>query len=162
MFEEKRKKIFDMMKQLHEKHDKEEHEIKSKITDKVELEDYYQNQKNHNYKDLTDVYIFKDDINKGDIYFGLYLINYEHIDSIALDKDYQPLPLNKRLLFEYGAVVSFPVDNYILDISGVFGGIEEDKETAINKYNQLRQYINMMSEEKLLNAIEKNILKELN
>lgn len=148
-----------MIKQLHEKQHKEKHEITSKIVDKVELEDSYKNQ---NHKDLTDVYIFKDDINKGDISFGLYLINYEHIDPIVLDKDYQPLPLNKKLLFEYGAVVSFPVDNYDLDISGIFGGIEEDKDIATNKYNQLRQYINMMSEEKLLDAIEKNILKELN
>lgn len=108
------------------------------------------------------MYIFKDDINKGDIYFGLYLINYEHTDPISLDNDYQPLPLDKRLLFEYGVVISFPVDNYDLNISGAFGGIEEDKEIATNKYNQLRQYINTMSEEKILDAIEKKFLKELN
>lgn len=108
------------------------------------------------------MYIFKDDINKGDIYFGLYLINYEHTDPISLDNDYQPLPLNKRLLFEYGVVISFPVDNYDLNISGAFGGIEEDKEIATNKYNQLRQYINTMSEEKILDAIEKKFLKKLN
>ena len=159
MLEEKRKNIFNLMKELQDKQHKELHEVIPKIDDGVNLDDF---SKNHSNRDLKDVYIFKDDINKGNISFGLYLINYEHTDLIALDKDYQPLPLNKRLLFEYGAVVSFPVGNYDLDISGVFGGIEEDKETAINKYNQLRQYINMMSEEKLLDAIEKNILKELN
>lgn len=96
--------------------------------------------KNHSNRNLKNVYIIKDDINKGNISFELYLINYEHTDPIALDKDYQPLPLNKRLFFEYGAVASFPVGNYDLDISGVFDGIEKDKETAINKYQHLRHY----------------------
>ena len=109
MLEEKRKNIFNLMKELQDKQHKELHEVIPKIDDGVNLDDF---SKNHSNRDLKDVYIFKDDINKGNISFGLYLINYEHTDPIVLDKDYQPLPLNKRLLFEYGAVVSLPVCNY--------------------------------------------------
>ena len=95
MLEEKRKNIFNLMKELQDKQHKELHEVIPKIDDRVNSDDF---SKNHSNRDLKDIYIFKDDINKGNVTFGLYLINYEHTDPIALDKDYQPLPLKKRLL----------------------------------------------------------------
>lgn len=171
MINEKFKEVFELSNQLQEKNYKKDYENLSKIDKSIgTFEEYVEKEKQQSNREIPeekrkiidDAYISKDEIEKSTLKFDLYLFKLKHIDPIEFDENYKPLPLKEKDIYEYGAVVSFPVGNYDLDISGVFGGIEEDKENAINKYNQLRQYINMMSEEKLLDAIEKNILKELN
>lgn len=130
------------------------------------FDNYKKNEMNNKIKDknemVNDVFVCRDDVNKDNLSVGMYLINYEHIEPIKLDDDYKPLPLDKKTIFEYGTVISFLYKNQEFNISGMFGGTELSKDSAINKYNELKKYIVDTTEDTLLDAIKNNILEELN
>lgn len=167
LLEDRCKKIYNLVKKIQDKQYEREYNSLVEMGYKVgTLKEFIDNDKarfNKNEKhDLKDVYILKDNINKGHISVGMYLINYGHTMPITLDKDYKPLPLNKKMLFEYGTVISFVLDDYILDINGMFSGVDESKDNAIDSYKKLKEKIINMSEDELLTAIEKQVLNELN
>lgn len=167
MLEDKIASIFDLAKELQDKKLKEEYTELAKIDATIgSFDNYKKNEMNNKIKDknemVNDVFVCRDDVNKDNLSVGMYLINYEHIEPIKLDDDYKPLPLDKKTIFEYGTVISFLYKNQEFNISGMFGGTELSKDSAINKYNELKKYIVDTTEDTLLDAIKNNILEELN
>lgn len=167
MLEEKIASIFDLAKELQDKKLKEEYTELAKMDATIgSFDNYKKNEMNNKIKDknemVNDVFVCRDDVNKDNLSVGMYLINYEHIEPIKLDDDYKPLPLDKKTIFEYGTVISFLYKNQEFNISGMFGGTELSKDSAINKYNELKKYIVDTTEDTLLDAIKNNILEELN
>ncbi len=167
MLEDKVASIFDLVKELQDKKLKEEYIKLAKIDATIgSFDNYKKNEMNNKIKNendmLNNVFICRDDINKNNLSIGMYLINYEHIEPIKLDDDYNPLPLDKKTIFEYGTVISFPYKKQEFYICGMFGGIELRKDIAINKYNKLKKYIIDITEDNLLDVIKNNILEELN
>lgn len=158
--------ILNLAKKLESKRLKDEYEVLSKTGDFGSFENYklfepkkkdYQKESN-----LNNCYIFKDTINKDKISVGMYLINYEHIEPPVLDEDYRPLPQEKNKCYEYSTVISFPFINPELNISGIFRGVEKDKNVAINKYEEIKNFLISSSESRILEEVEKCILKLLN
>ena len=167
MLEDKIASIFDLAKELQDKKLKEEYTELAKMDATIgSFDNYKKNEMNNKIKDknemVNDVFVCRDDVNKDNLIVGMYLINYEHIEPIKLDDDYKPLPLDKKTIFEYGTVISFLYKNQEFNISGMFGGTELSKDSAINKYNELKKYIVDTTEDTLLDAIKNNILEELN
>ncbi len=167
MLEDKIASIFDLAKELQDKKLKEEYTELAKMDATIgSFDNYKKNEMNNKIKDknemVNDVFVCRDDVNKDNLSVGMYLINYEHIEPIKLDDDYKPLPLDKKTIFEYGTVISFLYKNQEFNISGMFGGTELSKDSAINKYNELKKYIVDTTEDTLLDAIKNNILEELN
>lgn len=167
MLEDKIASIFDLAKELQDKKLKEEYTELAKMDATIgSFDNYKKNEMNNKIKDknemVNDVFVCRDDVNKDNLSVGMYLINYEHIEPIKLDDDYKPLPLDKKTIFEYGTVISFLYENQEFNISGMFGGTELSKDSAINKYNELKKYIVDTTEDTLLDAIKNNILEELN
>lgn len=167
MLEDKIASIFDLAKELQDKKLKEEYTELAKMDATIgSFDNYKKNELNNKIKDknemVNDVFVCRDDVNKDNLSVGMYLINYEHIEPIKLDDDYKPLPLDRKTVFEYGTVISFLYKNQEFNISGMFGGTELSKDSAINKYNELKKYIVDTTEDTLLDAIKNNILEELN
>lgn len=167
MLEDKIASIFDLAKELQDKKLKEEYTELAKMDATIgSFDNYKKNEMNNKIKDknemVNDVFVCRDDVNKDNLSVGMYLINYEHIEPIKLDDDYKPLPLDKKTIFEYGTVISFLYKNQEFNISGMFSGTELSKDSAINKYNELKKYIVDTTEDTLLDAIKNNILEELN
>ena len=167
MLEDKIASIFDLAKELQDKKVKEQYSELAKMDATIgSFDNYKKNEMNNKIKDknemVNDVFVCRDDVNKDNLSVGMYLINYEHIEPIKLDDDYKPLPLDKKTIFEYGTVISFLYKNQEFNISGMFGGTELSKDSAINKYNELKKYIVDTTEDTLLDAIKNNILEELN
>ncbi|HIS11725.1 MAG TPA: hypothetical protein IAB40_01300 [Candidatus Onthocola stercoravium] len=167
MLEDKIASIFDLAKELQDKKLKEEYTELAKMDATIgSFDNYKKNEMSNKIKDknemVNDVFVCRDDVNKDNLSVGMYLINYEHIEPIKLDDDYKPLPLDKKTIFEYGTVISFLYKNQEFNISGMFGGTELSKDSAINKYNELKKYIVDTTEDTLLDAIKNNILEELN
>lgn len=146
MLEDKIASIFDLAKELQDKKLKEEYTELAKMDATIgSFDNYKKNEMNNKIKDknemVNDVFVCRDDVNKDNLSVGMYLINYEHIEPIKLDDDYKTLPLDKKTIFEYGTVISFLYKNQEFNISGMFGGTELSKDSAINKYNELKKYI---------------------
>ena len=145
MLEDKIASIFDLAKELQDKKLKEEYTELAKMDATIgSFDNYKKNEMSNKIKDknemVNDVFVCRDDVNKDNLSVGMYLINYEHIEPIKLDDDYKPLPLDKKTIFEYGTVISFLYKNQEFNISGMFGGTELSKDSAINKYNELKNY----------------------
>lgn len=115
--------------------------------------------KNNHYKDAV---LFKDVMEKESLLINLYLIKFKHISPPALDKEYKPLPLKEKTIYEYGAVITFEDVSGQYAIENAFSGIEDTKELAEIKYKSLQDEINRMTEEELLDKLERYILDELN
>ena len=167
LLEDRCKKIYNLVKTLQDKQYEKEYNSLVEMGHEVgTLKEFIDNDKSKFIKekkrDLDNVYILNDNINKEHISIGMYLINYEHTTPVTLDEDYKPLPLGQKILFEYGTVISFILNDYTLDINGMFSGVEESKEKAIDSYEKLKLKIINMSEDELLTAIEKRALNELN
>lgn len=171
MINDKFKKIYKLSEQLHQKYLKQDYERLLKIDDSIgAFEDYVKdnNRDDDNAlseerkKRVEESYISRDNIENDDITFGLYLFRYNHIDPIKFDDNYKPLPLTEKEIFEYGTVVTLTDEEGYYNISGVFGGIDYDKNNAIKEYNILKNHIKNSSTEEILDEIEKSILDQLN
>jgi len=165
------KKVFELSQKLQEKNDRKLYDELSKIDDKMEsFEEFIENERKESEKEISeerkkrveDAYISKDKIVKDTLTFDLYLFHHTRIDPIEFDENYKPLPLNEKEIYEYGAVVSMEDEKGYYNISGVFGGVEEDDHFAKDKYNALKTKIQNTSEDELLDDIEKQILKQIN
>lgn len=164
------KKIYELSTELQQKYYRQDYERLLQIDNNIGTFNEFVENENTKLKNissdknqnLNDIYISKDNIQKDNITFELYLIHYIHTDPTMLDKNYHVLPLTEKEIFEYGAIVSLTDDNGFYDISGVFGGIENNKEDAILKYNTLKDMIEKKSIIELLDEIEDSILQQLN
>ena len=106
--------------------------------------------------------IINDVIKKGNISINLYLINFKHIEQPELDKNYKPLPLREKNIYEYGTVITFEDVSGEYAIENAFSGIEDTKELAEIKYKNLKEEMCKMTEKEIMNKLEKHILDELN
>lgn len=171
MENDKFKKVFKLSQKLQEKNDKKLYDELFKIDNKMESFDkFLENLRKESEKELSEerkkrveeAYISKDKIVKESLTFDLYLFHHTRIELIEFDEDYKPLPLNKKEIYEYGAVVSMEDENGYYNISGIFGGIDEDEHFAKDKYIVLKNKIQNTSEDELLDDIENQILKQIN
>ncbi len=170
MIDIKFKKIYELSKELQQKYYKQDYDRLLQIDNNIGTFDEYVEHENKKQKNISsdinknsnDAYISKDIIQKDKITFRLYLIHYIHSDPTMLDENYHVLSLTEKEIFEYGATVSLTNDSGSYDISGVFGGIEDNKEDAILKYNALKNMIEKKSVMELLEKMEKSILEQLN
>lgn len=171
MINEMFKEVFELSNQLQEKNYKKDYENLSKIDKSIgTFEEYVEEQKQQSNREIPkekrkiidDAYISKDEIEKSTLKIDLYLFKLKHIDPIEFDENYKPLPLKEKDIYEYGAVVSMEDENGYYNISGVFGGVDNDEHFALDKYNALKSRVQNTSEEDLLNEIKNEILKQLN
>ena len=70
--------------------------------------------------------------------------------------------MEEKTIYEYGAVITFEDVSGQYAIENAFSGIEDTKELAEIKYKSLQDEINRMTEEELLDKLERYILDELN
>ena len=166
MVEERLEKIYHQMEELQEKKYKEQYDRLLDFDKSIgSFEDYLKREKeiydNVEVKQdkLADAFLERDSIRKDNISIDLYLIHYNHVDSVQLDENYRPLPLNEREIFEYGSVITFNVNDGKCNINGLFSGIEKDKINAMIKYNDLKEKMYTLSENEILDIIEKDIQK---
>lgn len=166
MVEERLEKIYHQMEELQEKKYKEQYNKLLDFDKSIgSFEDYLKREKeiydNVEVKQdkLADAFLERDSIRKNNISIDLYLIHYNHVDSVQLDENYRPLPLNERKVFEYGSVITFNVKDGQYNINGLFSGIEKDKINAMIKYNDLKEKMYTLSENEILDIIEKDIQK---
>lgn len=166
MVEERLKKIYHQMEELQEKKYKEQYNKLLDFDKSIgSFEDYLKREKeiydNVEVKQdkLADAFLERDSIRKDNISIDLYLIHYNHVDSVQLDENYRPLPLNEREVFEYGSVITFNVKDGQYNMNGLFSGIEKDKINAMIKYNDLKEKMYTLSENEILDIIEKDIQK---
>ena len=165
--EDKFKTLYNLIKKLQEKKYIDTYNELAKVDNNIgTLQDFIYSEENKytndNESSLNDIYIKKDKIQKENLIIDLYLINYEHIDPITLDDNYKPSQLNKRELFEYGTVISLNTVNGLYSINGMFSDVEDEKNSAIIKYDELKNKMANLSEEELLIEIEKRVKFELN
>ena len=165
------KEVFELSKKLQEKHYKDIYDELSKSNKKIgTFEEFIERERQELNKEIPedkkvnieDAYISKDIIEKDNTKIYLYLFHYTHFNPLEFDENYKPLPLTDKELCEYGATIAVEDEKDHYDISGAFGGVEDDEHIAKDKYNALKLRIEKMSEDKLLNDMKKDILKQLN
>ena len=168
MIDVRLKKIFELAKEVEENNYEKEYENLLQIDnsicsfrDYVKKEDEKFNNVEVDNKKVEDTYIEKEEIKKDSVLFSLYLIHYNHINSIEFDNDYKPLPLKEKELYEYGTIISFSDNVGKYRINNLLGGIEEDKTLAIKKYAELKNIIQNKSKDELLEMIENNLKNQL-
>lgn len=166
MVEERLEKIYHQMEELQEKKYKEQYDKLLDFDKSIgSFENYLKREKeiydNVEVKqdELADAFLERDSIRKDNISIDLYLIHYNHVDSVQLDENYRPLPLNEREVFEYGSVITFNIKDGQYNINGLFSGIEKDKINAMIKYNDLKEKMYTLSENEILDIVEKDIQK---
>ncbi len=115
--------------------------------------------KNNHYKDAI---IFTDIVKKESLLINLYLIKFKHIFPPELDKEYKPLPLKEQIIYEYGAIITLEDTFGEYTIENAFSGTENAKELAEIKYQNLKEELKEMTEEKVIDKLERYILSELN
>ena len=165
------KEVFDLSNQLQEKNYRKSYNELSKLDKSIgTFEEYVEQEKQHFDREIPvekkekikNLYISKDEIKKENLKFDLYLFHLTHTSPIEFDENYKPLPLKENEVYEYGAVVSLEDESGYYNISGVFGGVEDDEELAKEKYNALKIKVENSSEEQLLDNIKNEILKQIN
>ena len=166
MVEEKLKRIYNLMEELQEKRYKEQYDKLLEIDKNIGTFEDFVKEENAIYDKvevkqdkLANVFLERNTIKKDNICIELYLIHYNHVDPVQLDENYKPLPLNEREIFEYGSVITFNIENKQYNINGLFSGIEKDKINAMIKYNDLKEKMYTLSENEILDIIEKDIQK---
>ena len=162
------KRIFDLAEQVEEKEYKVEYERLQQVDkSSISFNEYVGeeikrfNNPNVDNKQVDKAYIKNDKVEKNNILFSIYLIQYNHIDQVILDENYKPLPLKKNELYEYGTIITFSNNIGKYSINNLFGGIEEDKTLAIKKYDELKNIIQNKSEDELLEMMENNLKNQL-
>lgn len=165
------KKVFELSQKIQEKNVRKLYEELSKHDKQIgTFEEFVANERKESEKEISDerkikvedAYISKDKIVKDTLTFDLYLFHHTRIDPIEFDENYKPLPLKEKEIYEYGAVVSMEDETGYYNISGVFGGIDEDEHFAKDKYNVLKSKVEKSSEEELLKDIEEQIISQIN
>ncbi len=165
------KEVFELSNQLQEKNYKKDFKKISKIDKNIgTFEEYVKREKEELNKEIPaekkeiveNAYISKDTINKECLKFDLYLFRLRHIEPLEFDENYKIKPLKETSIHEYGAVISLEDESGYYNISGVFGGTDEDEHIARDKYNALKMKIEKSSEKELLNEIKNDILKQIN
>lgn len=125
-----------------------------------EYEEYLKNKRTPERQQLIDdSYIYKDTIIKNDFKINMCLFHFKHIDPLEFDKNYKPLPLNEKEVYQYACTLIYEENNGIYEINSIFGGIAEDEHLARDRYNALKNKIEKSSIEEIFNEIEDELKK---
>lgn len=164
MKEDKYKKIYDLAYKLQIKYYKEEYENIKRIDSNIgTFEEYFDNQiqKSNVEVNREDNIVFKDTIKKENIIINIYLMKFKHIEPVQLDADYKVLPLEEEIMYQYGAIITMPIKEGFITINDVFSNYVFNEEQAKKDYNNLKNRLNNLIEDELLNEVEKNMKNEL-
>ena len=115
------------------------------------------NKRNNKFDNI----ILKDTIKKDNLIINIYLIGFKQIEPVQLDADYKVLPLEEKMIYQYGAIITLPIEEGFIDINDVFSNTELEEEKAKEDYTNLKNYVISLTEEELLNEVEKEIKNEL-
>lgn len=162
------KKLYELAEQIHINEYKKEYEELIKTDDSFgSFDDYLEYEKNRQDNlenkniDISDKFICRDKIIKNNITIDLYLLHHSFYDEVRLDENYKPLPLTKKEIFEYGAGIIYSAEDGDYSIVGLFGGSSENKDVAINKYNELKNKIEGLSIEELFDELEHELSSKI-
>ena len=161
------KKLYELAREIHINEYKKEYEELIKTDDSFSsFDDYLKYEKNklnslqNKDIDISDRFICRDKIIKDNIQIDLYLLHSSFYDEVKLDENYKPLPLTKKDIYEYGAGIIYSADDGDYSITGVFVGCEDNKDIAIDKYNELKNIINELNENEVLDMVESDLLSK--
>lgn len=161
---EKFKEIYKLAEELQMKYYKEEYENLKRIDSNIcTFEEYLDKQlKDINKEEnKSDSIILKDTIKKDNLIINIYLMKFKQIEQVQLDEDYKVLPLDEKMIYQYGAIITLPIEEGFIDINDVFSNTEFDEEKAKEDYANLKNHLINLTEDELLNEVEKEIKKEL-
>ena len=161
---EKFKEIYKLAEELQMKYYKEEYENLKRIDSNIcTFEEYLDKQlKDINKEEnKSDSIILKDTIKKDNLIINIYLMKFKQIEQVQLDEDYKVLPLDEKTIYQYGAIITLPIEEGFIDINDVFSNTELSEEKAKEDYANLRNHLINLTEEELLNEVEKEIKNEL-
>lgn len=164
MKEDKYKKIYDLAYKLQIKYYKEEYENIKRIDSNIgTFEEYFDNQiqKSNVEVNREDNIVFKDTIKKENIIINIYLMKFKHIEPAQLDDDYKVLPLEEKIMYQYGAIITMPIKEGFITINDIFSNYVSNEEQAKKDYNNLKNRLNNLMEDELINEVEKNMKNEL-
>lgn len=161
---EKFKEIYKLAEELQMKYYKEEYENLKRIDSNIcTFEEYLDKQLKDINKEENKSYsiILKDTIKKDNLIINIYLMKFKQIEQVQLDEDYKVLPLDEKTIYQYGAIITLPIEEGFIDINDVFSNTELAEEKAKEDYANLRNHLINLTEEELLNEVEKEIKNEL-
>lgn len=164
MKEDKYKKIYDLAYKLQIKYYKEEYENIKRIDSNIgTFEEYIDNQikKSNVEVNREDNIVFKDTIKKENIIINIYLMKFKHIEPAQLDDDYKVLPLEEKIVYQYGTIITMPIEEGFIDINDIFSNYASNEEQAKDEYIKLKNKLEKISEDELLSEVEKEIKNEL-
>lgn len=164
MKEDKYKKIYDLAYKLQIKYYKEEYENIKRIDSNIgTFEEYIDNQikKSNVEVNREDNIVFKDTIKKENIIINIYLMKFKHIEPAQLDDDYKVLPLEEKIVYQYGTIITMPIEEGFIDINDIFSNYASNEEQAKDEYIKFKNKLEKISEDELLSEVEKEIKNEL-
>jgi len=161
---EKFKEIYKLVEELQMKYYKEEYENLKRIDSNIcTFEEYLDNQiqKTNTEVNKDDSIILKDTIKKENLIVNIYLMKFKQIEPVKLDENYKVLPLEEKIVYQYGAILTMPIEEGFIDINDVFSNYASDEEQAKDEYTKLKNKLEKLSEDELLSEVEKEIKNEL-
>jgi len=161
---EKFKEIYKLAEELQTKYCKEEYENLKRIDSNIcTFEEYLDKQLKDINKEENklDSIILKDTIKKDNLIINIYLMKFKQIEQVQLDEDYKVLPLDEKIIYQYGAILTMPIEEGFIDINDVFSNYASDEEQAKDEYTKLKNKLEKLSEDELLSEVEKEIKNEL-
>ena len=164
MVVEKFKEIYKLAEELQIKYYKEEYENIKRIDDNIcTFEEYLDNQiqKTNVEVNKDDNIILRDTIKKENLIVNIYLIKFKQTEPVRLDEDYKLLPLEEKIIYQYGAIITMPIEEGFIDINDVFSNYANNEEQAKEEYTKLKNKLEKLSEDEMLIEVEKEIKNEL-
>ena len=161
---EKFKEIYKLAEELQMKYYKEEYENLKRIDANIcTFEEYLDNQiqKTNVEVNKDDNISLKDTIKKENLIVNIYLMKFKQIEPVQLDEDYKVLPLEEKIIYQYGAILTMPIEEGFIDINDVFSNYASNEEKAKDEYTKLKNKLEKISEDELLSEVEKEIKNEL-
>ena len=161
---EKFKEIYKLAEELQMKYYKEEYENLKRIDNNVcTFEEYLDNQiqKTNIEVNKDDSIILKDTIKKENLIVNIYLMKSKQIEPVKLDEDYKVLPLEEKIVYQYGTIITMPIEEGFIDINDIFSNYASNEEQAKDEYIKLKNKLEKISEDELLSEVEKEIKNEL-
>ena len=164
MVVEKFKEIYKLAEELQIKYYKEEYENIKRIDDNIcTFEEYLDNQiqKTNVEVNKDDNIILRDTIKKENLIVNIYLMKFKQIEPVQLDEDYKVLPLEEKIIYQYGAIITMPIEEGFIDINDLFTNYANNEEEAKEEYTKLKNKLEKLSEDEMLIEVEKEIKNEL-
>ena len=150
---EKFKEIYKLAEELQMKYSREEYEcLKRTDTNIGTFEEYLDNQiqKTNVEVNKDDSIILKDTIKKENLIVNTYLMKFKQIEPVQLDDDYKVLPLEEKIMYQYGSILTMPIEEGFIDINDVFSNYVSNEEQAKDEYTKLKNKLEKLSGDELL------------